>query len=51
VPTTLEQTVAQQLQQQAEGGNAFAKYAVGPVVVGYGRSLIAPNIYKLQVQQ
>ena len=29
--------------QQAEGGNAFAKYAVGPVVVGYARSLIAPS--------
>ena len=29
--------------QTPEAGNAFAKYAVGPVVVGYAKSLIAPG--------
>jgi hypothetical protein len=29
--------------QSPEGGNAFAKYAMGPVVVGYARSLVAPG--------
>jgi hypothetical protein len=29
--------------QQAEGGSAFAKYAMGPVVVGYARDAIAPS--------
>ena len=33
--------------QQAEGGNAFAKYAVGPVVVGYARSLMAPSFSQI----
>lgn len=30
--------------QQYESGNAFAKYAMGPIVVGYGKTLIAPNL-------
>jgi hypothetical protein len=29
--------------QQAEGGSAFAKYAMGPVVIGYAQDLIAPS--------
>jgi len=33
-------------QQQYESGNLFAKYAMGPVVVGYGLTRIAPNTNK-----
>jgi len=29
--------------QQPEGGNYFAKYAMGPFVVGYAKSLVAPG--------
>ena len=29
--------------QTPEAGNAYIKYAVGPVVVGYAKSLIAPG--------
>lgn len=29
--------------QQFESGEAFVKYSMGPVVVGYNRSLVAPN--------
>ena len=30
--------------QKYEAGNAFAKYAMGPVVIGYGVTRIAPNV-------
>jgi len=33
-------------QQTYEAGNAFVKYAMGPVVVGYGQTRIAPNTNK-----
>jgi hypothetical protein len=29
--------------QSYESGNAFFKYAMGPVAIGYGKTLIAPN--------
>ena len=30
------------VKQQPEGGNAFIKYAMGPVVIGYAKSEVAP---------
>ena len=39
--------------QSYESGNAFFKYAMGPVAIGYGKTLIAPNTTGLtgQVQK
>jgi len=33
-----------QTKQQFESGDAFVKYAMGPIVVGYGKTLVAPGL-------